>query len=167
MLPASGAGIIATDFRYALAAQRDCPDLELIIDRFIEAKLAAEISSRGFGTVAFEAHEMTVERHTDLVTRAQGVRTIPFGHAIEELREVKGADELELLATACRISCQAIADVLAYIRPGMTERGLAALLGRRMIDLGADGLAFDTIVASGPERCDPAPFAHRPAAAPR
>ena len=37
LLPADGAGVLATDSRYALAAQRDAPDLELIIDRFIEA----------------------------------------------------------------------------------------------------------------------------------
>ena len=31
LLPASGPGVLATDSRYALAAQRDCPDLELVI----------------------------------------------------------------------------------------------------------------------------------------
>ena len=63
---------------------------------------------------------------------------------------VKDPSELELLATACRISSQAIADVFALIRPGLTERQLAAALDRRMTELGAEGAAFDTIVASGP-----------------
>jgi Xaa-Pro aminopeptidase len=155
LLPADGTGVLATDSRYTLAAQRDCPDLELITERFLEPRLAAEMASRGMRTVAFEAHEMTVERHAELVAGAEGVQVVPFGRKIEELRTVKDPSELELLATACRISCQAIADVFALIRPGMTEHQLAAALDRRMADLGAERPAFDTIVASGPNGAIP------------
>src|SRR5208282_514138 len=63
---------------------------------------------------------------------------------------VKDPFELELLATACRITCQAVADVFSLIRPGLTERALAAALDARMAVLGAERPAFDTIVASGP-----------------
>ncbi len=150
LLPAEGTAVLATDSRYALAAQRDCPDTELVIERFIETRLAAEMTARGQRTVAFEAHEMTVERHAELTAKAGGVNLIPFGRKIEELRVVKDPSELELLATACRISDQAIADVFARIRPGLTERQLAAALDRRMVELGAERPAFDTIVASGP-----------------
>jgi len=155
LLPASGAPVLATDSRYALKAERDCPDLELIVERFVEARLAAEMGTRGLRTVAFEAHEMTVERHAELAAKAEGVTTIPFGRKIEELREVKDPAELELLATACRISGQALADVFGLIRPGLTERALAAALDRTMIALGADRPAFDTIVASGPNGAIP------------
>jgi Xaa-Pro aminopeptidase len=155
LLPADGTGVLATDSRYTLAAQRDCPELELITERFLEPRLAAEMASRGMRTVAFEAHEMTVERHAELVACAEGVQVVPFGRKIEELRAVKDPSELELLATACRISCQAIADVFALIRPGMTEHQLAAALDRRMADLGAERPAFDTIVASGPNGAIP------------
>jgi Xaa-Pro aminopeptidase len=150
LLPAEGTAVLATDSRYALAAQRDCPDTELIIERFLEGRLAAEMTARAYRTVAFEAHEVTVERHAELAARAQGVQLVPFGRKIEELRTVKDQAELELLATACRISDQAIADVFARIRPGLTERQLAAALDRRMTELGAEGPAFGTIVASGP-----------------
>jgi len=155
LLPLAGQGVLATDSRYELAARRDCPDVELISERFIEPRLAAEMTSRGMRTVAFEAHEMTVERHAELAAKAGSVITVPFGRKIEELRAVKDPTELELLATACRISCQAIADVFALIRPGLTERQLAAALDRRMVDLGAAHPAFDTIVASGPNGAIP------------
>ena len=71
------------------------------------------------------------------------------------MRSVKVPTELELLATACRSSCQALADVFALVRPGLTERRLAAALDARMQDLGAEGPAFDTIVASGPNGAIP------------
>jgi Xaa-Pro aminopeptidase len=155
LLPAQGTAVLATDSRYALAAQRDCPDLELILERFIEPRLAAEMTSRAWHTVAFEAHEVTVERHGELAAKAEGVKFVPFGRKIEELRTAKDPSELELLATACRISAQAVADVFAHIRPGLTERQLAAALDRRMVDLGAERPAFDTIVASGPNGAIP------------
>ena len=48
LLPADGDGaLLATDSRYTGAARRDAPDLDLVDDRFIEAKLAAEASRRG------------------------------------------------------------------------------------------------------------------------
>src|SRR5580658_8259472 len=62
LLPADGAPVLATDSRYLLAAERDCPDLELLVERFIEPSLAAEMTRRELRTVAFEAHEMSVER---------------------------------------------------------------------------------------------------------
>jgi Xaa-Pro aminopeptidase len=155
LLPADGDPVLATDSRYALKAQHECPDVDLVIERFIEPRLATEMSHRGLRTVAFEAHEMTVERHAELAAKAEGVTTIPFGRKIEELREVKDSAELELLATACRISAQALADVFPAIRPGLTERALAAALDRTMIALGADRPAFDTIVASGPNGAIP------------
>jgi len=155
LLPADGEGILATDSRYALAAERDAPDLELLTERFIEGRLATEAARRGMKKVAFEAHEMTVERHAAFAAKAEGVATVPFGRKIEELRTVKDPSELELLAAACRISSQAIADVLPQIRPGLSERSLASVLDYRMTQLGADRPAFDTIVASGPNGAIP------------
>jgi Xaa-Pro aminopeptidase len=155
LLAAGGAAVLATDSRYALAAERDSPDVELITERFIEPRLAAEMPQRGLRTVAFEAHEMSVERHAGLAAKAEGVNLVPFGRKIEKLRTVKDPSELELLATACRITGQALADLFSLIRPGLTERQLAAALDARMADLGAERPAFDTIVASGPNSAIP------------
>ena len=71
LLAADGTAVLATDSRFTLAAERDCPDLELITERFIEPRLAAEMAGRGLGTVAFDRHLVRLERH-----RAQG----PAGH---------------------------------------------------------------------------------------
>src|SRR5262249_48268776 len=79
------------------------------------------------------------------------------GHVVEGLRMVKDAGELQLLARACSITSEAFTALLPSIRPGVTERELAVLLERRMIDLRADGLAFDSIVASGPNGATPHP----------
>jgi Xaa-Pro aminopeptidase len=155
LLPADGPAVLATDSRYAEAAGRDCPDMELLSERQIEPALAMLAADRGFRTLAFEAQEMTVERHAQLAGLDGAPQLVPLGRIIEDLRMIKDGTEIELLARACAITCQAFAEVLAKVAPGRTERQLAVLLERSMIDLGADGLAFDTIVASGPNGAIP------------
>jgi Xaa-Pro aminopeptidase len=147
--------VLATDSRYTGAARRDAPDLELIEERFIEAKLAAEAVRRGLARLAFEAHEMTVERHQELIAKADGVSTLPFGRKIEILRTVKDEQEIEKLEVACGLTDAAFAEVLPQIRPGLTERELATAIDYAMAVLGSTRPAFDTIVASGPNGAIP------------
>jgi Xaa-Pro aminopeptidase len=156
LLPADGDwALLATDSRYAGAAERDASDLELVIERFIEGRLAAEASRRGVGKLAYESHEMTVDRHTELAARLEGVATVPFGMKIESLRLVKDPTELEKLQVACELSDAAMAQVLPGIKAGDTERTVASRLDAQMIALGAERTAFDTIVASGPNGAIP------------
>src|ERR1035441_6310360 len=69
LLPASGTVILAAGAREGAAPRGDCSALELIVERFIEPRLAGQMTSRGWRTVAFEAHEMTVERHAEVVAK--------------------------------------------------------------------------------------------------
>jgi Xaa-Pro aminopeptidase len=156
LLPADGDwALLATDSRYAGAAQRDSADLDLVIERFVEGRLATEASRRGIRRLAFESHEMTVDRHGELAARLEGVATVPFGRKIEALRMVKDATELEKLQVACRLSDAALTQVLPGIKAGDTERTVAFRLDAQMIALGAERTAFDTIVASGPNGAIP------------
>ncbi len=152
---AGDGAVLATDSRYAGAADRDCPDLELVIDRAVEPALAALARRRGSTTLAFEAQEMTVERHDDLAGMAEVPRLVPAGLLVEGLRMVKDEAEIDLLRRACAITGAALDGILDLIAPGHTEREVAMALERAMIDLGADGPAFESIVASGPNGAIP------------
>jgi Xaa-Pro aminopeptidase len=156
LLPADGdAALLATDSRYTGAAQRDAPDLELVTERFIEPALAIEASRRDVRRLAFEAHEMTVERHGELAAKLDGAETVPFGRVVEGLRTVKDAEELAKIEVACQLSDAALARVLPQLKAGMEERTVALLLDHQMALLGAERPAFDTIVASGPNGAIP------------
>jgi len=155
LVPAAGAAVLATDARYAETAGRDCADLELITDRLAEPALAGLAGRRGVTTLAFEAHEMTVERHAELTALGEVLFLVPAGRLVEGLRTVKDDAELALLRRACAITDAAFAALLPFIAPGRSEREVAVALERAMTDLGADGLAFDTIVASGPNGAIP------------
>src|SRR5215471_10975397 len=122
LLPAVGAGVLATDSRYAEAAERACPDIEIATERNVGPALAALASERGYAVLAFEAQEMTVERHSALAEMAGGPRLVPLGHVIEDLRMVKDDTEIALLARACAITDEAFAHILSEIVQGRTER---------------------------------------------
>ncbi len=150
LLPADGPAVLATDSRYAGTAQRECSDLEIVIERAVESVLTERAVAAGAFTVGFEAQEMTVARHVDLVaSAADGLSLVPIGTIIEDLRAVKDESEIELVAAACAITGEAFTAVLDMIRPGVTEQQIAVAIERAMVDLGAEAPAFDTIVASG------------------
>jgi Xaa-Pro aminopeptidase len=155
LLPADGPAVLGTDSRYAETAARDCPDVELVVERELASAMARLAVERGYRTLAFEAQQMTVEQHSALAAEQGRPHLVPLGRVVEELRMIKDPTEIELLATACSLTDQAFAAALGAIRPGRTEREVAILLERAMVDLGAEGPAFDTIVASGPHGAIP------------
>lgn len=160
LVPAGGGpDVLATDARYALAAERDCPDVRVTQAREVELVLAGLAVGRGLRRLAFESHDLTVERHAALagavVDGGGAAELVPLGRAVEDLRVVKDEAELALLARACAITGEAFDAVMPAIVPGMTERELATAIERAMADLGADRPAFATIVASGPNGAIP------------
>ena len=68
---------------------------------------------------------------------------------VENLRQVKDEDELALVNEAALLGCKLFEHVLGLIRPGMAEIEVAAELEHRARLLGAEGMSFETIVASG------------------
>jgi Xaa-Pro aminopeptidase len=68
---------------------------------------------------------------------------------VENLRLVKDEDELALMCEAALIGCRLFEHILGVLRPGMREIEVAAELEHQARLLGAEGMSFDTIVASG------------------
>lgn len=68
---------------------------------------------------------------------------------VETLRMVKDEDELAILIEAALAGCKLFEHVLGILRPGMPEIEVAAELEHQARVLGAEGMSFDTIVASG------------------
>lgn len=80
----------------------------------------------------------------------------PFEHSyVDTLRLVKQPNELELLKHAIAITDETFAHLCEWIEPGMTEKEIEWEILRYMVSLGADGLAFASIVASGPHSSMP------------
>jgi Xaa-Pro aminopeptidase len=156
LVPADGPAVLATDSRYAGTAGRECEDVELVIERDVAPALVESALAAGLHAIAFEDRVMTVQTYRELSDAGKDeLKLIAAGSAIDELRMVKDEDEIALLDRACSITGQAFSAVLDRLCPGVTEREFAVALERTMIDLGADGIAFDSIVASGPNGAIP------------
>ena len=81
------------------------------------------------------------------------VEFVPLENSVEKLRERKTEEEIEKLAQAEAIGDCAFTKILDYIKEniktGLTEQQIALQLEYEMRLLGAEGISFDTIAASG------------------
>jgi Xaa-Pro aminopeptidase len=68
---------------------------------------------------------------------------------VQNLRLVKDEDELALMREAALLGCRLFEHILSFVRPGIAETAVAAELEYRARLLGAEGMSFETIVASG------------------
>jgi Xaa-Pro aminopeptidase len=157
---------LAIDFRYqdAVASlQRSdfaCPGLRTwaVPGSYDESVIGCLIEI-GVIQVGFEAAHLTVARHEwmrrALSSRGADVRLRSTERVVEQLRLIKDAAEIEALRDAAsRINAVAEAG-FAAVRPGVSERTVAAALESAMRAAGYERMAFDTIVASGPNAALP------------
>jgi Xaa-Pro aminopeptidase len=87
----------------------------------------------------------------------RGRPVVPAPPLVEELREVKDEAEIASMAEAARLGSETFDELLASLRPGMTEREVAIELEIGMRRRGAEALAFDSIVAFGEQAAEPHP----------
>ncbi|MEG0286846.1 MAG: Xaa-Pro peptidase family protein [Vagococcus sp.] len=138
-----------TDFRYTEQAAEQCVGYEVVknVGPILEV-VADLVEKKGMMNLAFEESFVPFKQYVDLETLLE-VDLIPVSGMIEELREVKDQSEIEIVEKACEIADKAFSHILTYIKPGMTEIQVANELDFYMRSLGASGVSFETIVASG------------------
>lgn len=94
--------------------------------------------------------------HADYLRLANiGVELVNMDEALKKAMTIKNEWELSCIQKACEIAEDGFNALLPEIKEGMTETEVAALLEYNMRKLGAQGLAFDTIVAFGPHAAVP------------
>nr|MDD6336384.1 aminopeptidase P family protein [bacterium] len=142
-----------TDFRYEEDAVRSAPGCQMACPPAaqLDSACMAEARAAGAWVVAIEAGEMTVSAYRALEQAAgeQGVALVETEQVVEALRLIKDADEIAAIKRACALTDEAFSDILKCLKPGVSERDIAAELLYRLRLLGADGPSFDFIVASG------------------
>ena len=153
--------VLATDFRYIEQAQAESPGFEVRQIRGGEPWFPDLAADLGLCRVGFEADDMSVAAYSGLrrtVEESELDLDVEFEETvgvIEWIRAVKDDHELSALRRAVEIADEALSVVAAEISVGMTEQDIAWALHKRMRELGAEGPAFDTIVAAGPNAALP------------
>ncbi|MFP5308410.1 MAG: M24 family metallopeptidase [Actinomycetes bacterium] len=150
--------VLVTDARYAQRAVDEAPGLDVLLDRDWIAAAIRTAAALGPGAIlGFEDHHVTARVAADLRGRAevQGIGVVAAGGLAEAGREVKDAAELARIELACAVTDAALTALFEVVAPGWTEQQVARFLARRFEDLGAEGPAFDTIAAGGPNSAVP------------
>jgi Xaa-Pro aminopeptidase len=144
-----GATRLFTDFRYIEAA-RAVEGVEVVLTK---RDLTAELAGLLSGRVGFEAANLTYARWETL--GAGGLDLVPTRGAVEALRAVKDETELDALRRACKITDRVFERLLDVPFVGRTERDVSWELVKLFHDEGGQGLAFESIVGSGPTGARP------------
>ena len=101
----------------------------------------------GYASVGISFRETTHFEY--LALEKAGIKLFDADEAFTKSMIVKNEWELGNIERACSVAEDAFNLLLPNIREGMTETAVAALLEYNMRKLGAQGLAFETIVAFG------------------
>lgn len=141
-----GRAVFFTDGRYRDQAAAEVPGVEHVITRDLLGEAARRVDVPELG---IESHAMTVDAHARLRELLPSTTLRSADRIVESLRECKDDDEIDALTRACDISTRALEGLLAGPLVGRTEREVARDLENRMFDLGAEAIAFETILATG------------------
>lgn len=138
-----------TDFRYTEQANAQVEGFEVVQNRGpIFDEVAALVEKEQLEQLAFEETKVSFAEYSALEEQLT-CELIPVAGMIEELREIKDEEEIAVIEKACSIADAGFKHILTVVKPGMTEIELANQLDFYMRSLGASGVSFDTIVASG------------------
>ena len=99
--------------------------------------------------VGFEENYVTYAKYKEYIRKYKINNLIETEHIIEKQRLIKDEEEIKNIQTACNITDNCFEYLKTYIKKGMTEIQIAKAIENYFLENGADGIAFDTIVASG------------------
>jgi len=145
------------DPRYTLQAREQGQGVTVVETRESLGRTVARWIARRYpGTVGYQDEHLScaeltrLRREVRATQKRAAVRWRPVGFLLDELRMVKDRWEIERIRAAGRVTAEVFREVLPLVQPGARECDLAAEIEYRMKRRGAQGPAFDTIVASGP-----------------
>ncbi len=145
--------LLFTDSRYTVQASQEAADFEVI--DVAQTSISEFLKSQGDKAYGFEDDYVTFSHFANLKRISPKSVFTPISSQIDKIRMIKDNKELELIKKAASISDSAFSYILDKIETGKTEREISLDLEYFMLSSGADGLAFDTVAASGVRSCMP------------
>jgi Xaa-Pro aminopeptidase len=141
--------ILVTDFRYLNQARSEAIDYQIVLYKTsLPEKINDLLKERKIQKLGFESQHLTYEQYHKFKSQLE-VDLIPVSSPVEKLRELKDPAEIERIKNAVSVADKTFEHILKFIKPGVTERDLAAEMEYFMRKEGAGGPSFDTIIASG------------------
>lgn len=141
--------IFLNDFRYTEQAAVQVTGFTLQeVPGNIQIRAGEKLAALGAASVAFEPGYMTVAE-LDYVKSAYSGELKAVPDMVSPLRMVKSKEEIDTIRAAGQLAEGVLADLIEDLKPGITERELAAEFEYEFKARGASGASFDTIVLFG------------------
>jgi Xaa-Pro aminopeptidase len=123
---------------------------DVLADTLIEAGVSS-------GKIAIELDYMPAQDYIQLRKRLPQATLVPCRELYFDTRMIKTDEEIAVLTEVGRLTDRVAGEVLREIRPGMTEKTVAQIIGNKMLEGGCDALKCQvgSGVRSGITNCTP------------
>jgi len=137
------------DSRYTAQASTEVADCEIrqFSDKLETTRELAD--DLKLARVGFETAHITVADFTALSEKLDRCELVPLSATLDRIRSTKDQDEIERLGLVAQLASDALLETISKLKAGVSEAFFACELEFEMRRRGADGRAFDFIVASG------------------
>ncbi|MEF8815844.1 MAG: aminopeptidase P family protein [Salinibacter sp.] len=150
------AASFVTDGRYTEQAHAEVEGADVLVaDRGLSDCISEENLLGPYSRVAFQAAHVSVARRDRLVEEHGDIEWIPNTHVLSQPIASKAPSETTQIRDAQSITESVFEEIIDLIEPGVTEREVGAEIVYRHLQKGADSMAFDPIVAAGPNGARP------------
>jgi len=150
--------ILASDARYSIQLEQECPGLEIDIRDVASTLLDSAVrlvKSFGWKNLAVESARLSKADFDELQARMTGVQLIDTTQVVERLRMIKDTTEIAAIRKSVQVNQIAFQNAVAAATSEQTEREFGFVLEAEMRNLGARRFAFDPIIGVGPRAALP------------
>ncbi len=152
--------LLITDSRYSVQVSKEAPDFEVVTQRGdVKDELIRQLICLRTKRLGFEENHLIWNIHNQLLKMlnklSPPVKLVPSKGMVEEMRIIKDPAEIRIMKRASDIMSKVLSETIKDLQPGKREIEIAREIENRALKAGADALAFDLIVASGPNAALP------------
>lgn len=145
---------LVTDYRYTLQAKSQCHEGIVVIERdranvSLGEQFNLLLKEMKVEHLAFERNFFSYGMVQDIKSLLDGVKTTGINGWVEQQRMIKDESEITAIKTAANIADDALANLVSFLKAGITERDASLELEYQMQKAGSEGLSFPTIFISG------------------
>lgn len=151
---------LVTDSRYTTEAQKEAHAFEVVtMKKTLAEELPTLLRRLGTKVLGFETAHLTWELHRQIQNALKRlsppIRLTPIRDLVENMRIIKDRDELHAMAAASQLMGDILEEMIPRLQAGVSEKSVAWEIEGLAREGGAEGLAFPSIVASGPNSALP------------
>ncbi len=146
--------LLVTDSRYTTQAQEETVGFDIITHKEGLINALFDIFDRlHTKRLGFEGcyliWDLYQRLNKKIIKHSPPVKLIPLSDIVEEMREIKEPEEVEILSGSAKLMGDVLAQVIEELRPGQVEKDVAWRIEALIREQDVDGVSFPPIVASG------------------